>query len=234
MRRLVDADLELASAFGRDPLCSYQGPGGMRPSRIDGLLVDTRPAALLHAAELLPRGAIPGHILVRYDLHLKGASQRVLKFIRPKPVELAPREEHESQSAAHARCTPLGVAPMSCAISSNQWRTSRRGPWAAWMCAKGQVSSPPVSLHCFGQRRTSGSSWSVSLPRGRCGGASGKAAPAGRESGATSGQARARRVSSAAVVQNAQAWSTSPVDRAAHQPASRGSRRRCTRRSPPP
>ena len=25
-RRLVDTDLELASALGRDPLCSYQGP----------------------------------------------------------------------------------------------------------------------------------------------------------------------------------------------------------------
>ena len=34
-RRLVDADLELASALGRDPLCSYQGPQGTRPSRID-------------------------------------------------------------------------------------------------------------------------------------------------------------------------------------------------------
>ena len=47
VRRLVDADLELASAFGRDPLCSYQGQEGTRPSRIDGLLVDTRLATLL-------------------------------------------------------------------------------------------------------------------------------------------------------------------------------------------
>ena len=62
-------------------------------------------------------------------------------------------------------------------------------------------------------------------------GASGKAAPAGRESGAMSGPAGARRVSSAAVVHKAQAWSTSPVDRAARQPASRGSRGRCTRGS---
>ena len=60
-RRLVDADLELASALGRDPLCWYHGPEGTRPSRIDGLLVDTRLATLLHAAERLPRGAIPGH-----------------------------------------------------------------------------------------------------------------------------------------------------------------------------
>ena len=94
-RRLVDADLELASALGRDPLCSYQGSEGTRPSRIDGLLADMRLAALLHAAEHLPRGAIPGYAPVRFDLHVKGWLQRVVKSVRPKPVALAPREEHE-------------------------------------------------------------------------------------------------------------------------------------------
>ena len=73
-RRLVDADLELASAFRRDPLCSYQGPEGTRPSRIAGLLVDTRSATVLHTAERLPCGAIPGHAPVRFDLHLRGSS----------------------------------------------------------------------------------------------------------------------------------------------------------------
>ena len=72
--RLADADLELAPAFRRDPLCSYEGPEGTRPSRIDGLLVNMRLATWLHAAERLPRGAIPGHVPVRFDLHLKGSS----------------------------------------------------------------------------------------------------------------------------------------------------------------
>ena len=94
-RRLADADLELATALGRDPLCSYHGPEGTRPSRIDGLLVDTRLAALLHAAERLPQGAISGHTPVCFDIHLKGASQRVVKFVRPKPLVPAQREEHE-------------------------------------------------------------------------------------------------------------------------------------------
>ena len=93
--RLVDADLELASATGRAPLCSYQGPEGTRPSRIDGLLVDTQLAVLLRTAEVLPRRAIRGHTPVRFDLHLRGASQRVVKFVRPKPIEVVPREEHE-------------------------------------------------------------------------------------------------------------------------------------------
>ena len=85
----------MASALRRDPLCSYRGPEGTRPLRIDGLLVDTRLATLLQRAERPPRGAIPGHTPVRFDLHLRGSSQRVVKFVRPKPVALAPREEHE-------------------------------------------------------------------------------------------------------------------------------------------
>ena len=41
VRRLVDADIELALATERPPLYWYQGPEGKRPLRIDGLLVDT-------------------------------------------------------------------------------------------------------------------------------------------------------------------------------------------------
>ena len=42
-----DADMEIAAAAGRAPLCSYLGPGMQQPSRIDGLLVGTRLAPLL-------------------------------------------------------------------------------------------------------------------------------------------------------------------------------------------
>ena len=92
---LVDADLEVVSALGTDPLCSYQGPEGTRPSCIDGLLVDTRLATLLHTAERLLRGPIPGHAPVLFDLHLRGASQRMVKFVSPKLVAPAPREKQE-------------------------------------------------------------------------------------------------------------------------------------------
>ena len=44
---LVDTYLKLASAAGRDPLCLYRGLESTCPSRIDGLLIDTRLAALL-------------------------------------------------------------------------------------------------------------------------------------------------------------------------------------------
>ena len=50
---------------------------------------------MLRAAELLPRGAIPGRTPVRFHLHVQGASQRVVKFVLPKPLALASREEHE-------------------------------------------------------------------------------------------------------------------------------------------
>ena len=129
-RWLVDADLELASARGRDPLCLYQGPEGTRPSRIDGLLVDTRLATLLHAAERLPRGAIPRHAPVRFDLHLKGSSQRVVKFVRPKPVALAPREVHERLLLTQCLLDPL-EAGWQAALSTEDADRA----WAFWTTA---------------------------------------------------------------------------------------------------
>ena len=126
-RRLVDAYLELAFALGRDPLCLYQGPEVTRPSRIDGLLVDTRLATLLHAAERLPRGAIPGHAPVRFDLHLRGASQRVVKFVRPKPVAPAPREEHEQLLLVKRLLDPL-QAGWRAALSAGDVDRA----WAFW------------------------------------------------------------------------------------------------------
>ena len=140
VRRLVDADLDLASALGRDRVCSYQGPEGTRPSHIDGLLVDTRLAALLHAAELLPRGAIPGHTPVRFDLHLKGSSHRSVKFVRPKPVELAPQEEQERPLLTQRLMDPL-EAGWHAALSTGDadralafWTTAAEETFLALSC----------------------------------------------------------------------------------------------------
>ena len=139
-RRLVDADLELASALGRDPLCSYQGLEGTRPSRIDGLLVDTRLATLLHTAERVPRGAIPGHAPVRFDLHLRGSSQRVVKFIRPKPVALAPREEHERLLLRQRLLDPLEPGWQAALSTGDVDRA-----WALWTTA---AEEPLLALAC--------------------------------------------------------------------------------------
>ena len=137
VRRLVDADLELGCAFGRDPLCPYQSPEGVHPSRIDGLLVDTRLAALLHAPELLQRGAISGHIPVRFDRHLKVASEQVVKFIRPKPVELAPREAHEHLLMVHRLRDPI-EAGWRAALSTGDVDQA----WAFWTTGAEETLQP--------------------------------------------------------------------------------------------
>ena len=118
----MDADLELASA-----LCSYHGPEGTRASRIDGLLVDTRLASLLHTAERRPRGAVPGHTPVCFDLHLRGMSQRVVKFVRPKPVVPAQREEHERLLLVQGLLDPL-EARWRAALSAGDVDRA----WALW------------------------------------------------------------------------------------------------------
>ena len=123
----MDADLELATALGRDPLCSYHGPEGTRPSRIDGVLVDTRLATLLHTAERLPPGAVSGHSPVCFDLHLRRVSQRVVKFVRPKPVVQAQREEHERLLLVQRLLDPL-EAWWQAALGA--WDVDRA--WAFW------------------------------------------------------------------------------------------------------
>ena len=85
-RRLVDVDLGLAPALGRDPLCSYHGPEAARPSRIDGLLVESG----LRRCSMRRSGCRVGHFggtppYVSTST-CGGVSQRVVKFVRPKPV----------------------------------------------------------------------------------------------------------------------------------------------------
>ena len=126
-RRLADADVKLATALGRDPLCSYHGPEGTPTSCIDCLLVDTRLAALLHAAERLPRGAISGHIPEFFHIHLRGASQRVVKFVRPKPLVPAQREEHERLLLVQRLLDPNEVGWQAALASGDVERT-----WAFW------------------------------------------------------------------------------------------------------
>ena len=134
----MDADLELASALGRQPICSCQGPEGFRPSRIDGLLVDTRLASVLHVAERVTRGAITGHAPVRFHLHLRGSSQRVVKLIRPKPIALALREEHERLLLTRRLLDPL-QAGWQAALSTGDmdrawglWTTVAEGTLLPW------------------------------------------------------------------------------------------------------
>ena len=107
-RRLVDADSELAAAAGRPPLCSYAGVRGGRPTRIDGLLVDTRLAALFRGSEVLPACGIPHHRPVRFDLLAEGAVQSVVKLVRLPRVVIPPLPEEERIPLVQSLLDPLG------------------------------------------------------------------------------------------------------------------------------
>ena len=84
-------------------------------------------ATLLHAAERLPRGAIPGHTPVCFDLYLRGVSQRVFKFVRPKPVVPAPREEHERLLLVQRLLDPLEAGWRAALCTGDMDRS-----WAFW------------------------------------------------------------------------------------------------------
>ena len=107
-RRLVDADSELAATAGRSPLCSYVGVRGGRPTRIDGLLVDTRLAALLRGSQVLPACGIPHHRPVRFDLLAEGAVQSVVKLVRLPRVVIPPLPEEERIPLVQSLLDPLG------------------------------------------------------------------------------------------------------------------------------
>ena len=92
-RRLVDAASELAATAPPPPLCSYVGVRGGHPTRIDGLLVDTRLAALLRGSEVLPACGIPHHRPVRFDLLAEGAVQSVVKLVPRVVIPPLPEEE---------------------------------------------------------------------------------------------------------------------------------------------
>ena len=59
-RRLVYADSELAAAANWGPLCPTLGSGKGRPSRIDGLLVDTNGDGCIRASPWRTRSLIKG------------------------------------------------------------------------------------------------------------------------------------------------------------------------------
>ena len=78
--------------------------------------------------EVLPRGTIPGHTPVRLDLHLWGASHRVVKFVRPKA--------HHGGTAGRKLAPPGGLS-----LGTPRGRLAggvghgRRGPVAFWAIA---------------------------------------------------------------------------------------------------
>ena len=105
---LVDGDSVLAAAAGRPPLCSYVVVRGGRPTRIDGLLVDTRLVAPLRGSDVLPPCGIPHQCPVRFDLLTEGAVQSVVKLVRLPRVVIPPLPEEERVPLVQSLLDPLG------------------------------------------------------------------------------------------------------------------------------
>ena len=82
---------------------------------------------LLHAAERLPQGAISGHTPVCFDLHLRGVSHRVVKFVRPEPMVPAQQEEHERLLLVYHLLDPLEAGWQAALATGDVDRA-----WAFW------------------------------------------------------------------------------------------------------
>ena len=91
-QRLVDVDAAFATGAGRPLQCSYHRQGVHPGTRIDGVLADPRVAAMVTDVAALPGTGIPGHLPVVFTLAMERAAQRLVRAVRPRPVEVPKRE----------------------------------------------------------------------------------------------------------------------------------------------
>ena len=91
-QRLVDVDAAFATGTGRPLQCSYHRQGVHPGTRIDGVLADPRVAAMVTDVAALPGTGIPGHLPVVFTLAMERAAQRLVRAVRPRPVEVPKRE----------------------------------------------------------------------------------------------------------------------------------------------
>ena len=91
-QRLVDVDATFAAGSGRPLQCSYHLQGAHPGSRIDGVLADPRVAAMVTGVAAMPGTSIPQHLPVVFTLAMERATQRLTRALRPRPVDVPPRE----------------------------------------------------------------------------------------------------------------------------------------------
>ena len=61
-------------------------------TRIDGVLADPPVAAMVTDVAALPDTGLPGHLPVVFTMAMERATQRLVRAVRPKPVEVPKRE----------------------------------------------------------------------------------------------------------------------------------------------
>ena len=114
---LVDVMRARAEARGHHPCPTYPGGSGTE-TRIDGLLTDPRVASLVQNERVITKAGLPGHSLLRIDISLDMANQKVTKI-----RSLEDPEEHNMHMEERQR------------LASIFWDSVRR-PWKVAVCAR--------------------------------------------------------------------------------------------------
>ena len=114
---LVDVMSARAEARGHQPCPTYQGGSGTE-TRIDGILIDPRVASLVQYERVIKKPRLPGHSLLRKDISLDMANQKVTKI---RSVE--DPEEHNMHTEERQR------------LASVFWDSVHES-WKAVVCAE--------------------------------------------------------------------------------------------------
>ena len=122
---------------------------GGRPTRIDGLLVDTPLAAVLCGSEVLPACGTPHHRPVRFDLLAEGAVRSVVKLVHLPRVVIPPMPEEERIPLVQSLLDPLGAqwhAELAAGDVDRLWSTWTRAAEETLLVLSGPGLGPGAEL----------------------------------------------------------------------------------------
>ena len=103
-QRLVDVNAAFVAGTGRSPQCSLHWQGVHPGTRIDGVLADPHLAAMVMDVAALPGTGIQGHLPVVFTMAMERATQRLVRAVRPQPVEV-PKSELVLRTELEERLT---------------------------------------------------------------------------------------------------------------------------------
>ena len=92
LARLVDVYAAFAAGTGHFLQCSFHRQEVHRGTRIDRVLTDARMAAMVTDVAALPGTGIPRHLPVVFTMAMEWPTQRLVRAVRPQPVEVLKTE----------------------------------------------------------------------------------------------------------------------------------------------
>ena len=107
---LVDVMRARAKARGQRPSPTYQAGAGAQ-TRIDGIFMDPKVAALVHEERVVPKPALPGHDVLRVSIALNMACQQVTKIRKTEDPQTATSRHKSSmtwRTCSRADCIARG------------------------------------------------------------------------------------------------------------------------------